>query len=382
MGQALDGTILFQGELRKEQKLAVLDLLQALKQPPFSTLGVMPCGFGKTVVALAVISQLGRKCCVVVHKSFLLQQWADRIATFLPAAKVACVCGTTKKEALEDLLRMCDIAVIMVQTLTRHPLHLDVFGALVVDECHHMAAQTFSRLFFRCPAQYVLGLSATPYRADGCTALLFWYLNGVGHKVEETDRAKEERMQVHCSTVPYSRPSLDRRETREPRNLMQEVQWIRRVLAQDPVRNALIISSLEVLLNKGHRVIVLSHRIDHLEKLRKLFTAEPRPSSAFYVGGQSASERGAAEEARVIFGTYQMASEGLDMPSLSALVFATPTGEIRQAVGRIMRPSAGKVTPAEVHDLADDSHPLLLRWTLKRQKFFRQLGASISQLDL
>jgi superfamily II DNA or RNA helicase len=77
-----------------------------------------------------------------------------------------------------------------------------------------------------------------------------------------------------------------------------------------------------------------------------------------------------------------MASEGLDMPWLSALVFATPTGEIRQAVGRIMRPCVDKLTPVEVYDFADDSHGLLLRWSLKRQKFFQQLGADASRLEL
>jgi superfamily II DNA or RNA helicase len=73
------------------------------------------------------------------------------------------------------------VTVAVIQALVRwEPSKLDAFlggfGLLILDEAHHVAASTFHSVVDRCPARYRLGLTATPEREDGLTALLDLFL--------------------------------------------------------------------------------------------------------------------------------------------------------------------------------------------------------------
>ena len=53
----------------------------------------LPCGFGKTICALKMISDIKKKTLIIVHKEFLMNQWIDRINDFLPSAKIGKIQG-------------------------------------------------------------------------------------------------------------------------------------------------------------------------------------------------------------------------------------------------------------------------------------------------
>ena len=57
----------------------------------------------------------------------------------------------------------------------------------------------------------------------------------------------------------------------------------------------------------------------------------------YYIGGMKQKELDKSEKANVILGTYPMSSEGLDIPTLDAAIFATPKSSIEQSIGRITR---------------------------------------------
>ena len=102
----------------------------------------VPCGWGKTIIALYLISKLKKKTIIVVHKEFLLNQWKQRIAEFLPDAKAGRIQG--KVVDIENK----DIVIGMLQSLSIKDYSDDVFsqfGFSIVDECHHIAAEVFSR---------------------------------------------------------------------------------------------------------------------------------------------------------------------------------------------------------------------------------------------
>jgi superfamily II DNA or RNA helicase len=120
-------------------------------------------GKGKTVMALYILAQLRRKTLVVVHKSFLMNQWIERIEQFLPGARVGRIQGQTVD--IDDK----DIVLGMLQSLSmkEYPADMfDSFGLTVFDEVHHMGAEVFCQCMMKVTTMYTLGLSGTMQRKD------------------------------------------------------------------------------------------------------------------------------------------------------------------------------------------------------------------------
>ena len=138
-------------------------------------------GCGKTVMAISIVGQVRRKTAVLVHKDFLLNQWRERIEAFLPGVKVGVLQGPT-----------CDhegkgIVLCMIQSLVKRAYPAEFFdsiGLVVVDECHHIAAKTFSECLRPFGAAHRLGLTATPERSDGLERVVHWLLGPTVCKVE------------------------------------------------------------------------------------------------------------------------------------------------------------------------------------------------------
>jgi superfamily II DNA or RNA helicase len=150
----------FAGILRPEQQRAADAILS-------HDTGVLAAAtaFGKTVVAAKIITERKVSTFVLVHRRQLLDQWRARLAEFLglSEAAVGAVGGGKRK-----LTGSIDVALI--QSLNRGGEADDLisgYGQLIVDECHHLPAESFERVARRYPAKYVLGLSATATRRDG-----------------------------------------------------------------------------------------------------------------------------------------------------------------------------------------------------------------------
>lgn len=155
----------FKGTLRPEQIPAVAAYLRCAKSKGCGLLELY-CGAGKTVCTLKIISELKCKTIIIVHKSFLMNQWKERIQEFLPGAKVGRIQGEIID--IEDK----DIVIAMLQSLSMKEYPLSIFnhfGLSIIDEVHHISAEVFSRALFKVVTPYMLGLSATMKRKDGLT---------------------------------------------------------------------------------------------------------------------------------------------------------------------------------------------------------------------
>ena len=145
----------------------------------------VPCGWGKTIMALYLISKLKRKTMIIVHKEFLLNQWIKRIEEFLPEARIGII------QAAKVDYQNKDIVIGMLQSLSSKEYDVDKvfgdFGFTVVDECHHIAAEVFSRSLPKVNSYFSLGLSATPKRADGLSHVFESYLGPMVYKVNKRD---------------------------------------------------------------------------------------------------------------------------------------------------------------------------------------------------
>ena len=104
----------------------------------------VPCGYGKTVIALYIAAKLNLKTLVVVHKEFLVNQWKERIEQFIPDAEIGRIQSKIVKSQNKD------IVIGMLQSISMIDYDDDLFndfGLVIYDECHHLGAEVFSNIF-------------------------------------------------------------------------------------------------------------------------------------------------------------------------------------------------------------------------------------------
>jgi superfamily II DNA or RNA helicase len=362
----------FSGELNELQRTAADLTVAQLRSSPHAAVLTLPCGFGKTVVALSVAAALGRKTLVVVHKDSLVQQWLDRVRQFLPAARTGVI--RQRRADYEDV----DVCLAMLQTLCARempPGCLASFGTVVLDEAHHLGAPYFSKLFFRLPCRHVLGLTATPTRKDGCSAILHLFMGPFSFQLKARSQEGVVVRRVRWPSAIGQRGDLS----------PPEMQRLKGRLVKDERRNAFLAGACRRAVEAGRCVMCLSERLEHLRELRRLFEAVcPGASCAFYVGGAgkaNLAERALAEgEARAIFATFAMAQEAVDIPRLDTLILATPIADATQAVGRILRPCAAKQLPVVV-DVLDDGCANFARLASIRQAMYLRSSFAVEDLS-
>ena len=364
----------FTGALKDVQKEALAAILASFAKYPDAagTLVVLPCGFGKTVLALALIAHLKVSALVLVTKGFLADQWEGEARRFLPDATVGRIQRTSTDKA--------DVCIGMVQSLMTREYPSDLlrhYGLVICDECHHMCAQAFMRSLWSCPARRVCGLSATPERRDGTTSLLYHMLGDIGYRRERS--AKEEPVSVLLVETRTRHPVELRAKTRT----IDMTKMVSRLVADEP-RNRLIAANLLESVAKGRNILLLSDRVQHLCDIKQMLQMMSDPDAmppcvGFYTGQTKRADRLWAEEnAQIILSTYHMTKEGFNVPRLDTIVLATPKGgDIEQCIGRIQRPMAEKHPPLVV-DLVD-SVPVFESMSFRRISFYRKHGYPVTR---
>ena len=345
----------FKGELRPYQQQAVDDLLEA----DMGILVVMTGG-GKTVVALAMIAGRKQPTLILVHTRELLHQWRDRVQQFLDIEPG--IIGDGKFD-------IGPVTVATVQTARKHlPELAERFGHVIVDECHRVPSSTFSEVVQAFPAEYVLGLSATPYRRDGLDPLISWYCGS--HKVTVDPAILRE-------TGAVLRPRIACHETSFTYEYNDDYQKMLSALVSDEERNRQIAGDITHAAQGGNVCLVVSDRIGHLEILQDM-----TGRGVLLTGKTPARERTQTVQRlqdgkiTVLFSTASLIGEGFDAPCFSALFLASPIkyhGRLIQTAGRILRPQAGK-TPV-IHDYFDGCQPVLRAQAKHRARVYRRLWA-------
>ena len=355
----------FVGTLRPEQQTAANEVLSMLRAGRLGGIIQAKPGWGKTVVALAIAAELGLPTLVVVHKEFLMDQWTQRIEKFLPAAKI----GRVQQDVCNFEGRT--IVMGMVHSLggTEYAPELyDWPGLLMVDEVHRIGARTWAPVPPKFRAKYRLGFTATPRRKDGADDAFWQHIGPI------IFAGKEKRLTPVVKRV-WTKFKLVKTDRFNP--LLAPRSLLLRFLCASRHRNDLIVDQLVAALIAGRKILVLSERLNHLQRLedqlRKIWPSQAgEVSIGHYVGGRSKTQLERSAQARVIFATVQYAAEGLDIPALDTLFLATPMSDVEQAVGRIQRPFEGKKDPIVV-DFRDDSIPMFERQGRSRQRFYDRL---------
>ncbi len=366
----------FQGELRPEQTVAAIAMLA-------HDTGVLAAttAFGKTVVAAWLIAQRGVNTLVLVHRRQLQLQWIERLSTFLgiPARTIGRIGGgRTKATGLLD--------VAVMQSLVRSGLVDDLvsnYGHLIVDECHHLSAQSFEQVARQARAKFVTGLSATVTRKDGQHPIIFMecgavrYRDNVRHAV--ATHPFEHKVVVRATGFRPLRPA-------DP-DVRVQFHTLYEELIADEARNQLICQDVIHALREGRSPLVLTERNEHLDSLTKQLTSEV-PHLIVLRGGMRKRELDATQarlaaiptdEARLLLATGRYVGEGFDDARLDTLFLTLPVswqGTITQYVGRLHRLFHNK-REVRVYDYADLNVPMLARMFDRRCRRYEGIGYTI-----
>jgi superfamily II DNA or RNA helicase len=361
----------FKGELRPKQKPVVKKFMKHIKKKN-SGLLALHTGFGKTCLALNIISKIKLKTIIIVHKEFLLRQWVERIEQFLPDAKV----GKIQAKTIDTEGK--DIVICMLQSLSMKEYPKDMFreyGFSIYDEVHHLGAEVFSKAFYKVVTKYSLGLSATINRKDGLTKVIKWFLGDVVCKLE---RKGEDNVLVKVINYETTDEDFNKIET-DWRGQIKYTTMVKK-LCEFNNRSEFILKVLSDLLkgNPNQQIMILAHQKKLLQYLHDAIRHRTIATVGYYVGGMKEKDLKISEGKKVIIATYAMAEEGLDIKSLTTLIMATPKVDVRQSVGRILRQ---KHNEAVVVDIVD-SHSLFQRHFTKRKTFYRKSKFKVIQTNM
>lgn len=353
----------FSGELREYQVNIVNKYIRFVKGSGGGLLDVDP-GKGKTVMALNIVAKLKKKTLVIVHKSFLLNQWIERIQQFLPTARVGKIQGQIVD--IEDK----DIVIGMLQSLSQkdYPEELfDSFGLSIYDETHHLGAEVFSRCMMKTITNYTLGLSGTMQRKDGLTKVFKMFLGDIIHK----EKSNTSEHSVIVKAIKYKVDDAEFNEIKYDYRGNPLYSTMISKLCNYSHRSEFIIRVLqnELVVNPEQQIMILAHNKSLITYLYKAIEYRNIASVGYYIGGMKEADLKTSETKKVIIATYAMASEGLDIKTLTTLIMASPKTDVCQSVGRILRT---KHTSPLVVDIIDSQDIFEKQWLKRRQYYIKQ----------
>lgn len=354
----------FTGQLRDYQTDIITRALALFEKNGVSRcLMCMPTGSGKTVTALNLVSKLQHKTLIIVHKSFLVDQWKLQIEQFFGGAvSVGMIRGSTW-----DVDH--PIVIGMLQTLCRRdPAKFKAInhGLTIVDECHHIASTVFSGALKQYCTKALVGLSATPRRADGLDPALQYFF---GPFLKLSDTTPKQQAHVHVMDPKVTIPRL------ELYNGKTNYQGMLNKLVESDYRNEQIVHEIQKLCNDSRHVLIVTDRVSHCTEIAKRMDR----NCNLFIGSTSREDRERAIHECItdripIIATYQMVAEAFDVPVLNALVLATPKRDIVQVCGRILRKKHDR--PPIIVDFYDESTEFR-SWWFARLRYYREQNYKI-----
>ncbi len=356
-------SIEFSGKLKPFQAEAA----DAMISREFGVLSA-PTGSGKTIIALYLMAKRKQPSLVVVHTRELAFQWIDRISAFLeiPSAKIGFI-GGGKRSIGEK------VTVALVQSLYKCAGEVSAqIGHIIVDESHRCPSRTFTEAVSEFDSRYMLGLTATPFRRDKLSKLIFWYLGDLHHQVNK-NRLVQNGHILKADVII--------RETAFKTGFDPISQYSRMLseLTTDKDRNILIASDItnESLETPGI-LLILSDRKAHCENLKAILRYRFKVNSEVLTGDlpiekrKNILEKLRNGEIKILIATGQLIGEGFDCRNLSTLFLATPikfSGRLLQYIGRVLRPAPGKKN-ARIFDYIDVNVDVLKIAAKARQKTY------------
>ena len=365
--------ISFKGSLRSEQQIAADTLLKH----NIAILEAIP-GFGKTVIALYIMSIIQKSTLIIVHSKELLNQWKDKVNEFIdyPKAKlkrdhyIGEYHGNKKK-----LQYHIDIALIQSLSKIEDIDMIQKYGLILIDECHHASSDTYRTVLRNINAKYIYSFSGTPERKDKLEKVMQMYLGDIVYKVDKQkmiqNRNYEQILVPRTTTFKVIDQDLSFNE-------------IANELYQNQKRNHLIVQDVAKKLKENKNIIILTDRKEHIQILYKQLQYYDYDIYCMS-GDNSVKERKTIRnqinqsQHYIIIATSQLIGEGFDLPSLNTMFITMPIsfeGRLSQYVGRLHRDYENQDL-VEVYDYVDINVKLLQNMFQKRLKTYKKEGYKV-----
>jgi superfamily II DNA or RNA helicase len=349
----------FKGKYRGNQEEKINQIVASIKKEKCTLFSAFP-GWGKTVAGCSVAAKLGMKTLIIADQTDLLQQWSKSAADFFGVS--TCVIRGPKWEESD-----CPLTVATIQTLAasgQKDRLLGKFGLTVIDEGHVFSTPSFHSVMPYLDSYFRLGVSATFRRADGLIDVLHKHMGNI------TVEAPREALRAS-----YKAPLIDMPLEAKDYTTKGEINHAKMLtaIAELPEYNEWLAEIIKTCKEKGRKILLLSHRTDQCKIIHGLLTKK-KIQSKIYVGSTKPKDKEEAEKLGIILSTYSKCQKGFDVPQLDTLILATPSSDVEQAVGRVIRKQEGKKN-ALVIDVVFN-HPYLLALSRKRAAIYEKMGLS------
>lgn len=340
----------FVGTLRKEQNLLQKEASEMLQEHNTCLMAVYPGG-GKTITALSLLPSLQRKTLIIVNKLVLVEQWKSSIEQFLGITPF--VIGGVRCKIQPN-----SVYIINAINIPKHDFTTLNIGCVIVDECHLILTTVFSQGLFHLFPEYLVGLSATPYRSDGYNELFDIYF-GL-HRIERALYKPHQVLQIQSEeTIQHE---VDRNG---------KINWNSVIQQQcDSERRQDIICHYCREYN-ARNILILCKRIAQMEKLHARLV-EMGENACMFKESDVVFDR----DCRILISSYQKVGTGFSFDKLDTLILGTDTEEyFLQYLGRVFRRL--DVKPLII-DIVDE-HPVLKRHFSSRRKVYQRCGGTIQK---
>ncbi|MDP3357950.1 MAG: DEAD/DEAH box helicase family protein [Lutibacter sp.] len=356
----------FNAQLRDHQKQA----LKIISKKDFGVI-VAPPSSGKTIIGLKIIAEKQQPALIIVHRKQLVEQWIERIETFLgiPKSEIGKI-GQGKNKIGNR------ITVATIQSLPKQIENIETaFGTIIIDECHHIPAETFRSTIEKLHTFYLYGLTATPFRKYSDGKLIFTHIGEIiaTIKPNEIESFKQAKIVIHNTEfdVPYN-SKTDSFET------------LSKILIHDSTRNKLILKDVKRELNTGKKVVIITERKEHIDSLNQFLKQSYEVVTLS--GEDSENSRKFKWQIlnegsfQVLITTGQYFGEGTDLQNINCLFLVYPfsfEGKLIQYIGRVQR---SEISPI-IYDYRDYRIDYLNKLFLKRNTYYRKINKHATLFD-
>ncbi len=338
-------------------------------------------GSGKTVVALDIADHLSVKAAIIVTKEDLKEHWIKEAKKFLglKGSEIGLVqgdvCDTVGKK----------IVIFMIHSGAkpgRYPRSIyNDFGVVFFDEVHLAAAETFSKIMWMFPAYYRVGMSASPWRADGKEAAFKYHIGDIKVKSEVLNMIPK----IVIAVSKWDCPQTLKRKNGEYKwvtipHSPGKTMHINKLLEKDRERNVMIAHMIMEAFKKKRYTLVLAETRNHLANIHSVLCGMGVKTSSMgmYIGGRKDSELQGASYKPIVLGTYRFVAYGTNVKHWDTLVMATPRSDVVQIIGRVLREIEGRDKPQPIiFDVVDNSSWVFKSYAKTRLAHYVKIGAEI-----
>ncbi len=356
----------FNAALRNHQ----LDVIETVSKKDFGVI-VAPPGSGKTVIGLKIIADKRQPALIIVHRKQLLEQWTERIEAFLGIQKRDIGVIGQGKSKIGKLITVATIQSLpkLIESVQNQ------FGTIIVDECHHVPAETFRNTIEKLQAYYLYGLTATPFRKYSDGKMIFTHLGEILANIQSTEieNYKQAKIIIHNTEldVPYNSKT-------------DSFEALSKILVHDTARNKLILEDVKKELHQGKKAVIITERKEHIDTL---YLFLKKSYEAITLSGEDSENSKKAKwkvlqegNFQILITTGQYFGEGTDLHNISCLFLVYPfsfEGKLIQYIGRVQR---SEINPT-IYDYRDYKIDYLNRLFLKRNTYYRKIDKQATLFD-